>query len=114
MERCLHRFESAKVVQSHTLSGHKIDENGQRSKNARSRATPLQSTWPYSRLAGQMAFEFQPTLPEQRSHSETGETKGQESNSAQQSTSLPAKRNVLAQNLSLIARGAVEGCFRLT
>jgi hypothetical protein len=42
-------FESAEVVQSHTLSGHKIDENGQRSKNARSRFTPLQSTWPNSR-----------------------------------------------------------------
>jgi len=49
-------FESAEVVQSHTLSGHKIDENGQRSKNARSRATPLQSTWPYSPLSGQVAL----------------------------------------------------------
>jgi hypothetical protein len=49
------------------LSGHKIDENGQRSKNARSRATTLQSTWPYSRLFGQLPFRSQ--LVNRSSHS---------------------------------------------
>jgi len=43
-------FESAEVAWSHSLPGHKLSENGQRCKDGCSRASPLHSIWPYSRL----------------------------------------------------------------